>query len=360
MCSLKHKRLLVLLGLAVVVPMSQSHEVFGQTNGDVQGIASPSAVPGGVEWSSLKTIGKGTRSSVAMNSSGWLIEVHESQSYPSTGLYYHVGKLNQTTGLVEWGVSRQFANGGSWPSVAITPEGYVILTRSDGNFKCCSDLDYDTGSINMDGGVNQEILFRQRQVHYDSGFHNGISVNASGVIVEVHESSKGELFHRQGHLKDPQNGEFTIEWTSPHGVKYDSGVDPNVSINNLGYLLEVHGVPGEEYLHYTRGALHNGGVAFLTEHPRYDNLGKSPSVCLMDNSSVLEVHARLETAYSRQGVLNPSDFVSVLWDGQQKISKLSPFAQHPSVACGGGWAVITYGDKQEKLEELYYAVAKLR
>ena len=289
------------------------YTAFAQTEigGTAQAVVDGAGAAPTLKWSKTEKFDQGRHTFVAMNASGFLVEVHESEQFFSTGLYYHLGRLNAADGSVQWGPSRRFSFAGAWPAVAISDEGYVIMTRSSAAYKCCSDLDYYVGTVQLNGDLKQEINFKKDQVQFDSGFHNGLAINAAGMIAEVHESGSGGrgLYYRLGHLKNPVGGDFSIEWnTGDKGIKYDDGVNPRVSMNDNGDVVEVHGVSGEGFLHYTRGKLQTDRIAFRSEHPRYDDQGIYPSVALLNDSTTLETNDG--TAYTilyRTGVLSLTD-----------------------------------------------------
>lgn len=51
---------------------------------------------------------------------------------------------------------------------------------------------------------------------FDRGFHDSVSVNSLGVIVEAHQSGHGGegVFWKVGHITDPGAGNFAITWDS--------------------------------------------------------------------------------------------------------------------------------------------------
>ena len=88
-----------------------------------------------IDWADFQSFDNGYESSVAIHPSGLIVEVHSSGQtiVTYTGLYYRIGKLDPVKG-VTWGPSRRWVSPGtfgSWPAVAITKEGYAILTFSN-------------------------------------------------------------------------------------------------------------------------------------------------------------------------------------------------------------------------------------
>ena len=77
---------------------------------------------------------------------------------------------------------------GTWPAVAITKEGYAILTYSNAFTKSNPVLRYPCGTLDLGGGTDQLIDFKEQHVKLDTGFHDSISVNYNGTIAEAHEA----------------------------------------------------------------------------------------------------------------------------------------------------------------------------
>jgi hypothetical protein len=76
-----------------------------------------------LNWTKPSKFDTGQNSSVAIHSSGLIVEVHTTESITHNGLYYHIGQLNSDTGTISWGPSRLFISAGAWPAVAITRQG---------------------------------------------------------------------------------------------------------------------------------------------------------------------------------------------------------------------------------------------
>lgn len=321
--------------LAVVTLCGFSGALLGQSSDfDVaskDGVAAQAIDP--APWADFKIFDTGYDSSVAIHSSGLIVEVHASGlTYLTyTGLYYHVGKLDPTTGTVSWGPSHRFVSGntnGAWPAVAITKEGYVIITYSNAFFKSDGRLRYYVGTLDLGGGTSQTINFKSSNIFYDTGFHNSISVNYNGTIAEAHEGDGSNgLFYRLGHLRAPGSGDFSIVWdTGTGGTRYDGGINPHISINDNGDVVEVHQVASRDYkLHYIRGRLGSNTITFGSDKPRYENNGRLPIVALLNNGYVMEIH--VGTSYNtdypplmyRVGTLDPNVTSRINWGADKTV-----------------------------------------
>ncbi len=232
-----------------------------------------------LDWTPIAKYDTGAYPALAMHATGLIVEVHTTESLSHNALYYHIGKLDRDKGTVTWGSSYLFISSGAWPAVAITKEGYVIITFSDGFYNSGSNLRYLVGTVDPNGNTSQTINFKTNKsgTKFDTGFHDSVSVNGLGVIAEAHQSGQGGdgIFYRLGHLTNPSAGDFSITWDSgTGGQRYDKGVDPKISVNDDNDVVEVHGVNNENKLHYGRGkVMNNSSIQFESDHPRLDSEG---------------------------------------------------------------------------------------
>jgi hypothetical protein len=94
--------------------------------------------------------------------------------------------------------------------------------------------------------------------------------------------------------------------------------------------------------------------------PRYNSDGEEPTVALLDNGSVIELHTAGDI-YARIGVLSSSDPGGINWSSV--LTKLtdgaSGNAQYPASASNGAYAVGTWAGFRVSTGTLYSSVAKL-
>jgi hypothetical protein len=347
---------------------SANFDTCGARCGLAQGMADDSVgdtdaatLSAAMDWSNFGYLGSGFRSSTAMHYSGLIVEVHDSTNpvFYSTGSWYHIGKVNASGTKVNWGPSRHltccFA---MYPSVAITNEGYVIFSYSISKTKQDSRLRIMVGTLDVNGGVDQTIQWKTDSLPLDSGFHNTLAVNASGVIAEAHESGSGGkgIYYRLGHLKDPANGDFNVVWdTGDYGQKYGDGINPHISINDSGEVVEVHQASANDpKLHYIRGKLKANSIEFNNSQPRYNDNGQRPAVALLNDGYLVEVHDNGDSVYYRTGQLDAKDASKIDWSETQPIPKGKGFESN-SVSSNGYYAVATAYD--DSYSSLYYSVS---
>ena len=149
---------------------------------------------GGVDqsivWSSpIYSYDGGMRPQVAINDSGTVVEVHETNNIFNHKLYYHTGHI------VKIG------------------ESYY--------------MDWDSGASG---------------IQYDAGRNPHITLDNEGNVIEVHESpiNAENLHYRRGRV----NNEVTrVDWApAASNGRFQTGnaEDPAVSLSNDGFVLEAH------------------------------------------------------------------------------------------------------------------------
>jgi hypothetical protein len=321
---IRHKRSLTIGGAIFAIVLScLTGSLFAQSTDQSSDQASQSAQSVApktlIDWTELKSFDTGYESSVAIHPSGLIVEVHSSgQSYLTyNGLFYRIGKLDPTQGTVTWGPSRRWVTkdkNGSWPAVAVTREGYAILTYSNAFTKSNAVLRYSVGTLDLNGGTDQLIGFKVQDAKLDTGFHDSISVNYNGTIAEAHESDgKKGMYYRLGHLNAPGSGDFNIVWDSGTGGQWwDDGVNPQIAINDNNDVVEVHQASADDYrLHYTRAKISGNRITFGKEHPFFST-GNRPAVTLLNNGDVIEMHG------GKQDVRNGP------WELRYRVGRLDP------------------------------------
>ena len=359
----RHKRRSIIGGALCAIVLSCFTGSVSAQSAEEDGVGDTEAatLSTTMNWAGLASVDSGYRSSTAMHYSGMVVEVHDSKGYAySTGLYYHIGKLDASGTKVTWSPSKpisgktipgklnaQWCCAPVYPSVAITNEGYVIVTYSDG-VKKNSNLDYMVGTLKLNGDLEQKIQWKTDKEPFDSGYHGTIAVNASGVIAEAHESGSGGkgIYFRRGHLTDPAGGDFHIIWdTGDEGKWYSNGINPHISINDSGEVVEVHQVASNDHkLHYIRGKLKAKSIEFNASQPNYNNNGQRPAVALLNDGSLVELHDNGSSVYYRTGQLDSKDASKINWSETQPIPKGKDYESN-SVSSNGVYAVATaYND----------------
>jgi hypothetical protein len=345
--------------LAVCLFLPDAAQAANLDSGEPPTVAAGSAVVFG----KTNFYDDGKHSAVAAHRSGLVLEFHKPNSL-STAIWYRIGTRNAAPYLnVTWSGSQGADISGYNPSVVISKEGYVIVASSNLSTKLGSFLYYRVGKVDPYGGHNQTIHWLTHSIQWDAGFHQSMAMNDNGEIVQVHESGTGGdgIYYRVGHLANPAGGQYQISWYGQWGNRYDTGINPAISINNRNEVVSVHQVPNEVLLHHRRGVV-SGGVIQFGESRRYDNHAQSPAVALLDSGLVMEVH-RLGGLISRLGRLSLTNPQEIEWF--EPVKELDDDRVYrPALALSDRYAIVTFdtGDISEgylSTPKVYCAVGEL-
>jgi hypothetical protein len=140
------------------------------------------------------------------------------------------------------------------------------------------------------------------------------------------------------------------------GIRYDTGINPNIAVNNNEEVVEVHQVPGESLLHYRRGFVY-GATIYFGESRRYDDDADDPAVALLDSGLVLEVDSTGRVVKSRTGRLSLANPVEIEWYVPVNLEAETSMG-FPALATSGTHAIVT--SKTSSLPfRLFASVAEL-
>lgn len=316
-----------------------------------------------VRWSKPEKFDTGMQSQASINSSRMVVEVH--RSHITSKAWYHVGRLSKEGQSVDWGKSHIMDRVAPsprdhqvHPAVALTNDNYVIIVYSDLATKSNSKLRYRVGRIDPLGSVDQDIEWLTDDTIYDTGFHSSLSVNANGVIAEVHEADgKTGLFYRIGHLEDPAAGKYNLVWDSGAlGVQFDNGINPHISINNRNEVVEMHQINNKESIvHYRRGTIQikpntPAQIAFGASQ-RYSNTAFEPTVLLTDRDSVIALYQNGYINWET-GDYNTNNPALIWWRGTVRMRD-DAIGRSPGLGSNGDYMIATW-DLDGKL---YYTTA---
>jgi len=140
-----------------------------------------------VAWGASHDYDNGITPSVALNNNRIAVEVHETESPFSNRLYCHVGTVNAESHSITWGPSRDYDDG-KVPHVAVNSSGVVVEVHET-NSPFDSKMWYHVGHISGDGvvwGPSHD---------YDTGKTPRVAINSSGLVIEVHEGGKHLWYH---------------------------------------------------------------------------------------------------------------------------------------------------------------------
>ncbi|HEX6749828.1 MAG TPA: hypothetical protein VF092_21225 [Longimicrobium sp.] len=270
---------------------------------------------------------------VAINRSNQVVEVHESDGWFTT-LWYNCGHVVGSE--ITWtGHGTINDDDGHHPSVAVNDSGVVVEAHDSGDVT----LWYWVGQV-KDGDVTWSGHDKIGYSGDNGGITPGIAIDNAGHVVEVHDSGIGELWYWVGQVKDD-----SINWTGHGPVNFnpddgpDDGYNPSVAINASGQVLEVH-ESGLGDLWYWAGQLNADNTITWTAHGQYDS-GTRPTVALGDDGFVVETHTGSggSSVYQRLGQLVGSTLTWTDWLQTGNPSHYFDDGVAPSVAFRGGAAV---------------------
>jgi hypothetical protein len=297
-----------------------------------------------VNWGASHQYDDGITPSVASNDGGLVVEVHQSQN--NDGLWYHVGQLDASNKTVAWGDSHEYDDGAT-PSVAMTSGGLVVeVHRSQNN----DGLWYRVGQAD---GPSRTIAWGDSHQYDPGGQYPYVAINGSGLVVEVHQTTKTEgvdfpvtytyCWYRVGKvdatartiawgdsdqfLSNGQDSSPAIALTEDGSVVavhvyqppavgdplalsyqvgrvnaetrtiafttstvYDTGMDPSVSINRSGTIIEVHSSPTKTGLWYHVGQLDASALTVSWSGSKQYDDGDTPWASIDASGNVVEVH----------------------------------------------------------------------
>lgn len=118
--------------------------------------------------------------------------------------------------------------------------------------------------------------------HYADGFIPSCAINNQNKVVAVHRSATSTGMMS---LVGTVNGD-TVQWND--SKQYDTGTGPRVALSDGGVVVEVHQSSSESKLWYHVGKLEGESLTWYPSH-NYDT-GNDPNVAINNQGVVVEVH----------------------------------------------------------------------
>jgi hypothetical protein len=183
---------------------------------------------------------KGSHASIAINSEGVIVGVHESHGGSSTRLYYRVGKLrNPASGdfTIQWD-SGQTGIGyedGQNPSISINNtfepgRGFQIVeVHQVSGIETL--LHYRRGTV-----IAGRITFAESKRYDNYARVPAVALLDNGLVLEVH--SLGGLISRTGRLSRSNSTE--IDWSAARKLDNDTQITHLALASNGSYAIQTH------------------------------------------------------------------------------------------------------------------------
>ncbi|MEI5907693.1 carbohydrate binding domain-containing protein [Bacillus spongiae] len=315
----------------------------------------------------------GVSPTVAVNNDGTVVEIHKHQN--NGGLYFNIGKVNDD-GTITWDKGKDsgtYFDTGDRPSVTLTADGTVVEVHEAPTSS--SKLFYNIGKVNHDTGNIDWNKGKDSGTFYDDGYSPSVSINADGIITEVHLSSKFEsnkLMNNMGVLTGDTIYWYSVNSQEQKAPSYDTGNNPSVAINNHNQTVEIHqGTDGTTRNNtlYTSVATVKAkemvGFALYdgTSNGKEFDEGDRPSLAMTDSGTVLEVHYDLRfgdsgsSVYFNGGTLN-SDGKINWWKGTDSGTRYG-YGSFPSVAMSEDGTIVEVHEDGAGSSKMYYTIGKL-
>jgi len=199
---------------------------------------------------------------------------------------------------------------GIHPDVAINRTGYVVEVHQSNNYH--NELWYNTGKLSTDGNSIIWYTGNKDERNYDTGIEPTVAINDSLIVIEVHKSENtNELYHNIGKLN---TNTHLIDWIVK-SQQHDEGFLPNVAINENNVIVEVHRGSSSNNLWYNVGKFNGSTIQWgdMGDYRLYTT-GNYPSVAV-NGTNVFEMHASsTEYLWSIIGQLDENNF-RIDWKG---------------------------------------------
>ncbi|WP_196891969.1 phosphatidylinositol-specific phospholipase C domain-containing protein [Aureivirga marina] len=281
--------------------------------------------------------GNSSRTTVAVNNQGNIVEVHQSRTTRS--VWYHTGKLDEVMNI-NWSESKKFDDGLA-PSVAMNDNNVVVEVHETSNI-FTSDLWYHVGVHN-----GNSVSWSQSH-KYDKGVHPSIAINNQNQVVEIHKSEGNSgLFSRVGTV-NPSNG--TISWKN--NSKFDTGHNPKIALNNNGVVVEVHNSETSGKLWYHVGRINGDRIDWGSSY-EYQS-GSMPDIALLDDGTVIETHTSEGVKNNLWSMIGKVEGNQINW-----ITSSSYFdkGKHTSISATNEFAVQVH-ESEDPLGGIWYSASK--
>jgi hypothetical protein len=194
-------------------------------------------------------------------------------------------------------------------------------------------------------GGSMKSVFFGLGLQYDSGSQPSVSMNADGVIVEVHKSQTGSgLWY---HVGAPDKA--TVNWGP--SVQYDNGDTPSCAINIHNTVVEVHKSQTGSGLWYHVGTVQGNSISWGPSQ-EYDS-GQGPRVAMNDQGVVIEVH-QSQSKYGLWYHIGTVSGNTVNWGDSHQYDE----GTSPSVAVNNQGVVIEVHRSQTG-SDLWYHVGRV-
>ena len=219
----------------------------------------------------------------------YAIEVH--RAILDKTCFLRVGAVNKKDRTITWGDPHpklRLECSVVKPKISVARNGVFFLIHEKAYSRY--DLQYHFGRLEKDQLEDQETLrFRNLNHCLPSGLRGvepDVSIIENKIIVVYRSGFWNRLDYRIGVIAQNE-----IQW---HAVTTlpASGVNPSISINGRGYVVEAHQTKLKQICHLHGHIVHNS-IVWHGMASEGAGFGEYPSISLADDECVIEMHKGL-------------------------------------------------------------------
>ena len=270
-------------------------------------------------WGDPILYGRGTNPSIALTEVEeqlYVIETHGSRA--GRDCYYMVGKVNQDDRTIEWGPENSYCSG-LRPRVCVNSSNTVIFIKEK-PWGLSSGLKYHIGKVNTSKTIEWKPGNQCISVTIEGTFVSQPAIAISGnMVVLMYRCYRSTLKCMIATL----DGDNNIGSWTPLAKLQGGGINPSVSINSKGHIIESHQTKTLRRIYCSAGKINGRNIEWNPNSVLPHTMGEYPSISLADDDHIIEVHKTNygHDLFSSQGTLRT-----------KKGDLSDPNSQEPQVA----------------------------
>ena len=197
--------------------------------------------------------------------------------------YYHIGTIDGLS--IQWFYHTHIGSGGVKPRISASKNGTIALV-CEVKYSPRQRLQYFIG--NLDTSNNQPRISWKKENILVPGFYGvepDIAISDTMIVIIGRKN-----FYTLQTLVGKITGErLDISWGSPQELT-SMGINPTISINSHGFIVEVHQTKVLRSLSRNHGKINTQGNTIDWKQASTYTQGEYPTVSLSDDNFVFEMH----------------------------------------------------------------------
>ena len=196
-------------------------------------------------------------------------------------MFYQIGVLDEAKKMIDWQGTNPF-NEGVKPKVCATNDGLVVIVSEEK--LSVQQLRYRTGNVTY-APPRLNLKSSSKRVPDLDGVEPDIAMSDTTIIIICRKG----LYTLQTKLGTIR-ADGDIDW-APAVPLTSAGINPTISINSKGYVVELHQTKTLRKLHQNHGQiLPTRTVAWM--QPSLHATGEYPTVSMNDDNFVFAIHKK--------------------------------------------------------------------